>query len=589
MSETRRLQPAIYRGVVILVFAVILVNLFYLQVIQREEFRAQATGNVEVEMRVRAPRGNILDRDGVVLADNVFRSSVVVPRGSLVGGVPDSTLTTLMTWYGLERERTLARLQRQKASGRPQLVLVADASMAQIALVREHARELPGVTIDSRPWRRYPLGALFSHIIGYTGEVTAEEVEHHRTLDPEFPRYRPGDTTGREGIEAAWEDSLRGHDGLHVREVDATGVEVGQSRLVSRELVPGGDVHLSFSAALQDSLAVAMAGRPGCAVAMILPTGEILAAVSLPTYDANLFTRGISIEDWESLRNDPEHPLLNRLVQATYPPASPYKIVTSLCALQSGQVSPATSFEPCFGGYRFGNRIFRCWKRTGHGYLNHAGALVHSCDVFYYQAVQRLTLGQLRETALVLGLGRPTGVPLRGEAGGIVPDDDWYDERYGSRGWTRGVLLNNAIGQGEILVTPLQMVVLTGRVALGDAGLKPRLVLGSPEPPAPRTPLPFRESHLKWVRDTMHQVVDMGTGTRAKLEAVDVSGKTGTAQNPHGEDHAWFVCFAPSTDPIVAFAVILENAGHGGAVAAPVAARWLEDFFEWKQAREAGA
>jgi len=586
LADQPRIQPVIYRGVVVLAFGVILANLFYLQVIKRDEFRAQATGNVEVETRVHAPRGNILDRDGEVLADNVFRSSVVLWRRCLEGGEPDSTLSKLMTWYGLDRGTTLSRLQRQLDAGRPRLTLVSDASMAQIALVRENASELPGAAVDSRPWRRYPRGPLFSHLIGYTGEVTAEEVERFREEDPEFPRYLPGDTIGREGLEATLEDTLRGRDGLHVREVDALGVEVGQSRLVSRELVPGQNVRLTVSAALQESLAVAMAGRPGCAVALDLPSGEILAAVSLPTYDANLFTRGISLEDWESLRSDPEHPLLNRLVQATYPPGSPYKIVTSLCALELGVASPGTSFEPCFGGYQFGNRFFRCWKRSGHGYLNHAGALVHSCDVFYYQVVQRMDLESLRRTALALGLGQRTGVPLRGEAAGIIPDSAWYDQRYGEKRWTRGVLLNNAIGQGEILVTPLQMAVLTGRVALGDASLQPRLVRDG-GPPRPRVPLPFRPSDLRWVRDTMHQVVDMGTGTRAQLEAVDVSGKTGTAQNPHGEDHAWFVCFAPSSRPQVAMAVILEHAGHGGAVAAPVAAAWLADYFAWRQGREA--
>lgn len=586
MADQTRIQPVIYRGVVVLAFGVILANLFYMQVVKRDEFRAQATGNVEVETRVRAPRGNILDRDGEVLADNVFRSSVVLRRGSLDAGEPDSTLSTLIAWYGLDRATTLSRLQRQLDAGRPQLTLVSDASMAQIALVRENARDLPGAAVDSRPWRRYPRGALFSHLIGYTGEVTAEEVERFREEDPEFPRYLSGDTIGREGLEATLEDTLRGRDGLHVREVDALGVEVGQSRLVSRELVPGRDVRLTVSAALQESLAVAMAGRPGCAVALDLPTGEILAAVSLPTYDANLFTRGISQEDWESLRSDPEHPLLNRLVQATYPPGSPYKIVTSLCALQEGAATTGTSLDPCFGGYQFGNRYFRCWKRTGHGYLNHAGALVHSCDVFYYQVVQSLDLESLRRTALVLGLGRRTGIPLRGEVAGIVPDSEWYDQRYGENRWTRGVFLNNAIGQGEILVTPLQMAVLTGRVALGDAALQPRLIRDE-GPPRPPVPLPFRPSDLRWVRDTMHQVVDMGTGTRAQLEAVDVSGKTGTSQNPHGEDHAWFVCFAPSSQPQVAMAVILEHAGHGGAVAAPVAAAWLADYFEWRQGREA--
>ena len=580
MADTRDLQARIYRGLVVLLFGIVVVNLFQMQIVHNDEYRQQAAQNRQERVRVRAPRGRILDREGRVLADNVFKADITLPRSSLGDDGPDSTLVTLMDWFSLEPESTLARLRRQLEAGRARLVLVSDASMPQLAAVEERARDLPGARVEAEARRRYPFGPMFAHLIGYTGEVSAAEVD----TAGDFPLYRPGDAIGREGVESAREEDLRGQAGWYLREVNARGRVVGTREVALLEVLPGRDGQLTLSAELQDSLVTAMAGRAGCAVALSLPDGAVLAAASLPTFDSNIFSRGISSGEWNALLSDPRHPFLNRLVQATYPPGSPYKIVTSLAALENRVATGSTSYEPCDGSYRFGNREFRCWKRTGHGELDHSGALIHSCDTFYYQVIQRLDLTKMREVALELGLGRTTHSPFKGETVGIIPDDDWYDRRFGEGRWTRGVLLNNSIGQGEILVTPLQMGVMTARVAVGDANLAPHFFLG--EVPAPPTPLSFNASNVDWVRRTMTRVVDMGTGTRARLEAVEVAGKTGTAENPHGDDHAWFVCFAPASDPEVAMAIIMENAGHGGAVAAPVAARWLESFFSWRDRGE---
>jgi len=578
MANDTVFPSRIYRVFVCLIFGVIASNLIYLQVYKQKHFKDQSTENIQVKRRVRAPRGNIVDRNGLVLADNVFRSSITLDRACLQDGKSDSTLVRLMSWYGLEPESTLVRLGHQRDSGRSRLVLIADASMAQIAVLEENRRDLPGASLDARPWRRYHYGPLFSHVIGFTGEVTADEVSQSREEYTDFPVFLSGYTRGREGIETVKEDALRGQDGSIILAVDANGVEVGKNQQITRVVKPGQDVKLTLSHDLQEALSTAMADRAGCAVAMDLPSGDILAAVSLPTYDTNLFTRGISSEDWQSLLGDDDHPLLNRTIQATYPPGSPYKMVTSLCALENGVATSTTRLAPCFGGYRFGDRVFHCWNRGGHGELNHSGAMIQSCDIFYYQVVQLLTLEQLRETALALGFGQQTGVPFNGEAAGIIPDTQWYQDHYGSGRWSRGVLLNNAIGQGEILVTPLQMVVMTGRLATSNAALKANYILDDTNRPEPK-PLPFSAANLSWIRETMLRVVDVGTGHKAQVASVTVAGKTGTAQNSHGEDHAWFVCFAPASDPKVALAVILENAGGGGSNAAPVAAQWLETFF----------
>jgi len=564
MWDASILQARILRGLILLCFGVIVIELFVLQILKHDHYKGQSLQNRQVQLRVKPPRGRILDREGRVLADNVYIADITLPLTSLTDDGPDSTLTKLISWFDMPVDETLERLGDQKSAGRPRLTLLANADMPRLAAVEERRRELPGARVETRARRRYTESNLFAHIIGYVGEVRADEVGD----DDDHSAYRPGDTVGREGLEAAWEDVLRGEPGLFLKEVNAVGRVVGQRDVPLRPVIQGQDVTLSLSRALQDSLSSAMADRPGAAIAVSLPTGEVLAAISNPAYDPNLFVTGISSRQWQALLDDPRHPFLNRLVQATYPPGSPYKIVTSLAGLEAKVVGKWTHFNPCYGAYQFGNRAFRCWKRSGHGDLDHVGGFTYSCDVFYYQLGLRLELEQLGEMARLLGLGRTVGSP---------------DDHYGAGRWTRGVMLNNAIGQGEILVTPLQMVVMTARVALNDRDFTPTFrILDEPSTPHPIRPLPIADENMDWLQHAMTRVINMGTGTRARLEAIDVAGKTGTAENPHGEDHAWFVCFAPVTTPEVAFVVILEHGGHGGAVAAPVAARWLSAFFEWR-------
>jgi penicillin-binding protein 2 len=583
MPHTRAVQARILRAVILLVFGVIVGNLLIMQVVKHEEYESQSLENRQLRTRIKAPRGRILDRDGRLLADNVYIADITVPNHCLGKAGPDTTLEKLLSWLYLPRYETLDRLAGEQSAGRPRLTLIANAAMPQIAVIEERGRELPGVKVETRSRRRYQDGTLFGHVIGYVGETLPGEIGQ----DDDPDGYKPGDWIGRDGIEAVLEERLRGQAGYTLQEVNAAGRVVGRREVELRAVRSGEDVVLTLSQALQDTLGAAMGDNCGCAVALALPSGEVLAAVSAPSYDPNMFTSGISTKEWQALQSDPGHPFLNRLVQATYPPGSPYKIVTSLTALQNGEATATTSFAPCGGSYQFGNRAFHCWKKGGHGAVDHTSALIHSCDVFYYQLGLRLTIDQLAATARLLGLGAPTGSPFRGEAAGNVPDTAWYDKRYGERGWSRGVMLNNAIGQGELLVTPLQMAVLTGRVATGLADLKPVFVRDPAAPPRTWTrPLPLNPAHLDWVRRTMRQVVDMGTGTRARVQSIEVAGKTGTAENPHGEDHAWFVCFAPAILPEVAVVVILENGGHGGAVAAPVAGRWLSAYFAQKETGE---
>jgi penicillin-binding protein 2 len=570
------LRQGLFRTAVIILFAILLVNLFTMMVVRHGFYKEQALENRQVRFRVPAPRGLILDRDGIILADNTYIADITVPANCLTSDGPDSTLARLIGWFDLDAEATIQRLTEQlKAKPRGPLVLVSNASMPRIAAIEERGRQLPGVRVASRPRRRYVFGELFAHAIGYVGEVVPADLD----TSGGSTGYRTGDMIGKQGIEAALENVLRGRSGTKLEEVNASGRVVGRRVVWLQEVLPGRDVTLSLSLDLQHQMAKVIGERTACGVALDVRTGEVLASYSHPAFDPNLMTVPITADRWNALANDPDKPFFNRAVQATYPPASLYKPVTSLAGLWHDVISTGTVLEPCRGGWTFGNRFFRCWKRAGHGLVDHTEAIVESCDTYYYQLGLRLDIDQLAAAARALGLGRVCTTVFADEAAGNIPDSAWYNQKFGQGKWTRGVLLNNAIGQGELLVTPIQMAVLAGRLATSGRMPDPVFV-NDPRRPAARPPaLPFREQDLAWVRRAMERTVSAGTGKAAALETIAVAGKTGTAQNPHGEDHAWFMCFAPAAEPEVAVAVIVENAGHGSSEAAPVAGAWLREYF----------
>ncbi len=577
MNEDRELllRQRIFRFLVLALFLILIGNLFYMMVLRHGFYKDQALENRQVRFRVTAPRGRITDRYGTILADNLYIADITLPRSSIVSGAPDSTLSRLIRWFDLPENETLERLRQQKKRGRRRLTLVPNASMPRISAVQERGRQLPGVRVESRPRRRYLFGSMLAHLVGYVGEVGQADLDTTSGGN----NYRLGDEIGKQGAEAALEDHLRGNDGLKLEEVNAANRIVGRRTIWLDEVQPGADVAMTISLPLQNDMDLAIGDGVGCGVAISVKTGQVLAACSKPTFDSNLMTVSISSTQWKTLINDPAKPFFNRIVQATYPPASIYKTVTSLAGLTAGVIDTNTVLAPCFGGMDFGDRYFRCWKRTGHGAVDHTDAMVFSCDTYYYQLGLRLNIDQLAQAARAFGLGSPCSDIFPSESGGNIPDTAFYDERFGPRGWTRGVLLNNSIGQGEILVTPLQMALLTARIASSGKTPDPTFILSpAPEVQAPPA-LPFEESHLQWCRDTLWQVVGRGTGKAARQDSFSVAGKTGTAQNPHGEDHAWFVCFAPVENPEVAVAILLENAGGGGSMAAPIAGQWLKAWF----------
>jgi penicillin-binding protein 2 len=329
-----------------------------------------------------------------------------------------------------------------------------------------------------------------------------------------------------------------------------------------------------------------LVGWRGAICVLEVETGGVLALASAPTFDPNLFAVGISAREWERLNGDPQLPLLNRAVQATYAPGSTFKMTSFALTLEKRLAGLRQELEePCVGGYRFGNRWFRCWEEAGHGYLDLEGALIHSCDVYFYQIAERTTVDDLAAEARDLGLGEKTGIDLPQELAGNVPTKAWLDERYGERKWTRGALLNLIIGQGEYLVTPLQMARHVAALANGGRLLAPRLVQAiEPETgpvqvlaPVVQREWELPERTLNRIRTAMELVItdEEGTGRGCRVEGYMPAGKTGTSENPHGAPHSWFVCYAPADAPEVAIAVAVEAGGHGSDTAVPMARELL--------------
>jgi penicillin-binding protein 2 len=568
-------------------FALIVLGLLRLQVADHEHYRQLSEENrVRLEV-LRAPRGAIFDRNGDLLADS-YPSFNIVFRPMPAESTERARVSVRPEWLQrvsalVEADTTLVRQLVRVANRSGQTaVLRRNAPSAVLAAVEESRGELPGLEVLVEPLRRYPHGTLAAHLLGYAGEVNDRELVARADEG-----YRAGDLIGRTGVERSFEGILRGRDGAEYVVVNAMGKRVSTlTEVPPRPPVPGRRLVLTLDLKVQRALEEAMAGVDrGAAVALDPRDGGILGMVSRPAYDPNEFSHGLTWARWKDLSGGGSNPLLNRAIQGLYPPGSTFKIVTMIAALRSGIARPETQLRPCTGSYLFGGRSFGCWKRSGHGSLDFVSAIQHSCDVYFYQVGLRLGLPRLEATARALGVGGRTGVDLPQESGGFMPSPAWYDKRWGGGRWRKGVLLNLAIGQGEILMTPLQLALVAAEASGDGRALRPHVVRRVGEGPAgePGRPVQTGVAADAMVWEALHRglqgVVDAGTGTAARVPGIAVAGKTGTAQNPHGRDHALFVCYAPADHPTIALAFVVENSGHGGSIAAPLAGQTLRRLF----------
>lgn len=541
---------------------VLLVAFFRVQVLASSDYRLRSEENRLRPVTIPAPRGLIVDRNGVVLAENVPGYSVALIASSpesLVAALRD--LAPVMPLTDAEVARLASNFRR--LPNQP-VVLQRDAPFDLVSALEERRVVTPGLVIQAEPKRRYPVGEIAAHAVGYVAEITEAEL-----VADTIRGSRPGALVGREGLERVYDRRLRGRDGIRYVEVDALGRTVRTSD-VAATLVPkpGDTLYTTLDVRLQEFVARNFPpDTRGALVAMDPRTGEILALYSAPSYDPNAFIGGYEREHWAELAGASTFPLMNRATQARYPPASPWKLVMAAVAAQRGLVDLDTRMPiPCRGGLQYGNRYFRCWKSGGHGDVTLTQAIQHSCDVYFYQLGLQLGVRNLLADAVRLGFREPTGVDLPSEVQPQFPaSTEYYNQRYGPRGWSSGVALNLAIGQGENAQTLLKMVTFYAGLANPQGRVPvPHLVARAV---GEWRSLGLDDEQLAGFRQALLAVVQGGTAAAARVANLHIAGKTGTAQNPHGADHGWFIAFAPVEDPSIVVGAVLEFAEHGTVVA----------------------
>ncbi len=579
----------------------LLLRVWQLQVARHEVF-LQLSDQNRLRPVVEQPiRGRIYDRNGLIIVDNRPSWTVTIMPPTTVSS--DSIISEIATILGMSAEEIVDRLRDRKGHQYTPVPIKRDVSFEVVARIKERGHDLPYVGIQMEPRRRYPYGVLASHALGYLREIDEAQLSESQRLGED---YLFGDLVGKDGVERAFEQVLRGRKGIRYIEVDARGRTVRETR--EREPdppVPGRHLITTLDIELQGVAESAFHDTArGAVVAMDPRDGALLVMASLPRFDPLDFSGVLDAATWDSLNSDERKPLLNRAITGLYPPASTFKLVSAAAGLQNGVMDATTHFDPCVpGGWRLGIRYFRCWNEL-HGALNVVEAMERSCDVFFYQVGVKTGLSDLHRMATSFGLGMRTGLDLPGEAVGIVPDAEYYNRTIGSGEWIEeGQVINLAIGQGEMLATPLQVAVMTSIVANGGLRVTPYLVdytfTGGSETrqlsPRPR-PVEIEDvtmENLELIREGMIRVVNGENGTARhvalRVPGVVVAGKSGTGQNPHGEDHAWFTAFAPADDPEIVVTVVVENGGGGSAVAAPIAAEVLRAYFRNRSGRDKSA
>ncbi len=561
----------------------------YLQLDQADEFRLLAEEN-SIKIRLIPPtRGLIQDRNGEVVAGNEQNYRITITPED--AGDTDEVLDRLARLVPLTEE-DIGRTRKEIARRAPTLpITVADRlSWEEFSRVAVNAPVLPGVTTEVGLSRIYPLGPDFAHVLGYVGPVSDYDLSKMEDPDPllQIPRFQ----IGKLGVEAKMEDVLRGKAGTRRIEVNSTGRVMRE--LDRRDGDPGANVRLTIDHRLQNYVQARLSEESAAAAVIEVTTGDIVAIASAPSFDPNLFVRGISAADYQALTENDHRPLADKSVQGAYPPGSTFKVVTALAALEAGVIRPNETVY-CRGYTELGNRRFHCWKHGGHGHVGLTQSLEQSCDVYYYEVAQRTGIDRISAMARRLGVGTRFDLPMSAVSEGLAPDKDWKSRKYGTE-WLVGDTLNAGIGQGFVLASPLQLAVMTARVATGRE-IVPRLLRAVADqdlPAGPPADLGIDPAFLAEVRRGMFDVSNSRRGTAYGSRIVDdtmrMAGKTGTSQvrnitaaeRARGvtsnddlpwdrRDHALFVCFAPFEAPRYAVSLVIEHGGGGSAAAAPIA------------------
>lgn len=565
-------RARLVRGVLGVAFGGLLLAFFRAQVLRNADFVQQAESNRLREVPLPAARAVITDRHGEVLAENLpgYTVSLLTPSADSLRAAL-ATFALVVPLDSAQREAVVRRFRRSPT--RPAVVFY-DATFAAVSALEERRAAIPGLIIQSAPKRHYPDGPALAAVLGYTGEISEQQL-----LQPRYEGYKAGQQVGRTGLELQYEKRLRGREGRRFVEVDARNRVVRDAGVRDEELPRSLeplrtnldlDLQRFIHAYFGDSLR-------GAVVAMEPATGGVLALYSAPSFDINRFIGRVPAAEYDSLSNAPFDPLFNRALQGNYAPASTWKLATAVLGMEMGLVTMDTRMsQPCTGGYYYG-RVFRCWDKKGHGNVTLAEAIAKSCDVYFYQLGLKIGLANLLAGGVRLGFSQRTGIDLPGEGRPTWPEAvAYFDRRYGPRGWNRSVVLSLAIGQANNAQTPLSMARFYTALATDGQAATPQVVAR----PVERTRiLNLTPEQMEGIKAALGDVVTRGTAAGAQVMGLTIAGKTGTAQNPPYKDNAWFVGYAPANDPKIVVAIIIEEGLHG-STAARVATRIMERYLK---------
>lgn len=565
-------------SVVVFLIIILIGRFFSLQIYQHENFSRKAESNRIRAVTLPAPRGLILDRNEKILVANY--------PTYILYGIP-SEISDKQQNFNIISQATginidiLNRNFEKNYRGRfIPVILAKDLTIEQLSCLEEAKNQLQGIVYKQFPERFFSKTVRASHALGYLKEIDRETL---KSLGKKSP-LTYGDLVGGSGLEREYDNLLQGKKGIEFYEVDAFGREArkiteGKARIP----YPGQNLHTTLDMEMQRILENEYRGLRGAGIVSNPKTGGILAYLSSPDYPPDLFTGLIGEQQWASIIGDTGRPLLNRGSNGTYPPGSIFKMIVMAAILDQGLVEYTWEIT-CHGFYEFGDRVFKCWNEFGHGAVNLEKALVESCDVYFYRVIQKLSINKIAEYSRIFGLGRVTDIDLPSEMTGRVPDRSYMNRRYGRSGWAMGNLLNISIGQGELLVTPLQMVVYINYLA--TRGNTPKLhFIDLPSDSYEKYP-PVILSNNTWsfLENSMRKVVsgERGTGRAADPNIPDlvIAGKTSTAENPHGKPHAWFIAYAKKGDDMISLVLLIENGGHGGEASAPIAKKIFAGYFK---------
>ncbi len=565
------MRVRIFKAAILFTFLLIIAGLFYTQILNGRLYRTLSENNRIRVLPLEAPRGNMYDRKGRLVVGNRLSFDVRVIFREMKDTKYAAGLISNIT--GIEEETLFRRIKAAAKTPFAPIKIAEDVEKDKAIRIEEAGRDLPGVIVTTRPLRNYIYRDAFSHVTGYLGKISGDKLKKYRTYG-----YHMQDFVGKDGLERTFNDYLRGTGGGLQVEVDSRGRQL--RRLAVKEAERGKDIYLNIDLELQQFCDSLLAGKKGAIVAMNPTSGAVLALLSRPAFDPGVFIMPGNSEKVKAiLNNSSAFPLLNRAISATYPPASVFKIVVASAALDSGKFSEKNTFS-CDGSFRVGGRAFKCWKEEGHGPQDITEAIKNSCNVFFYQLALLAGVNDISKYAFKFGFGRATGIDLPGEASGLVPTVAWKKRKL-KMPWFKGETANYAIGQGYLLVTPIQIARMTSAVANGGKLVRPAVCeriedinFRRREAQDVGLEIETLQTLKKGLRDVVNE--PRGTGLYARSKKIIISGKTGTAQNPRGQSHAWFTGFAPFENPKICVVVFIEHGGKGGLQPARFARKIIE-------------